>query len=147
MRHRPNPGLTKARSLPFVQSRTVELSRIADYRWREALENADVVSEGARREEPDGWVYYGSTSLLLKLQSLGGPIPDDQLSLIVRLLHADPHARLRAVRVACLEAQLRATEPLERVSCDVVIRGEPRGVRIDVDVEARIRGVKKRRSC
>jgi len=144
VRQRPFPGLRKARSLPFVQTRSVELRRVTDHRWREALESADIVSEGARRDEPGGCVYYGSTSLLLKLRSAGGSIPDEQLSLVVRLLQADPHARLRAVRLACLEARLRATAPLGCINCDAVIRRDPRGVRIDVDVEAKICAVKRR---
>jgi hypothetical protein len=62
-----SPGLRKARGVPLVERRTLELYRSSDYRWRELFECADVMSEGATRTEPDGATYYGSTSVLLTL--------------------------------------------------------------------------------
>ena len=94
------------------------------------------MSEGATREEPDGRVYYGSTSVLLLVTSRGGLLPDEELEVVARLLASDPHARLRAVRIACLEAQLRSGGPIGRVRAELVVRPDKRGARIDVEVEA-----------
>jgi hypothetical protein len=96
------------------------------------------MSEGAPRQETDGAMYYGMTSILLPLASAGGPIPDEHAPDIIRALTADPHARLRAVRIACLEAQLRAGGPIGRVRAELLVRSDARGVRIDVEVEARV---------
>ncbi len=112
--------------------------RSADYRWRELFETADVVSEGATRGETDGPTYYGSTSVLLPFESVGGHVPDAEGGRVLRIISADPHARLRAVRIACLEAQLRAGAPIGRVRAELFVRRDARGVRIDVDVEARV---------
>lgn len=57
---------------------------------------------------------------------------------VLRVIAVDPHARLRAVRIACLEAQLRAGAPIGRVHAELFVRRDARGVRIDVDVEARV---------
>jgi hypothetical protein len=54
------------------------------------------------------------------------------------LIASDPHARLRAVRIACLEAQVRSTAPIGRVRAELAVRSDVRGVRVDVDVEARV---------
>jgi hypothetical protein len=137
-RGRDRPGLRKAGTLPIVRRRSVDLLSSVDYRWRELFEAADVMSEGATREEPDGPVYYGSTSVLLPKASRGGLVPDAELPLVQKTLAVDPHARVRAVRIACLEAQLRAEGQLGRVRAELVVRDDPRGIRIDVDVEARV---------
>lgn len=97
------------------------------------------MSEGALRDEADGRVYYGSTSILFMVSSRGGPVPDAQVALLPRLLVVDPHVRLRAVRVACLEAQVRSRDALGRVDAELSVRVEPRGIRIDVEVQARTR--------
>jgi hypothetical protein len=137
-RGRDRPGLRKATTLPIVRKRTAELVSSVDYRWRELFEAADVMSEGATREEPGGPVYYGSTSVLLPRASQGGLVPDAEVDAVRELLAVDPHARVRAVRIACLEAQLRAEGPLGRVRAELVVREDARGIRIDVDVEARV---------
>lgn len=131
-----HPGLAKTRSLSLVRRRELELWQSSDYRWRDLFESADVVSEGATREEPGGRVYYGSTSVLLPTVSRGGLLPDEDLPQVARLLGADPHARLRAVRIACLEAELRSGGRIGRVRAELVVRPDPRGARIDVEVEA-----------
>jgi hypothetical protein len=136
-RHR-RPGLTKTTRIRWLRRRDTELWEASDYRWRELFEAADVMSEGATRDEPDGPVYYGSTSVILPLQSRGGLVPDDEHARIARALGADPHARLRAVRVAYLEAQVRAGGPIGQLSAEVVPRADPRGVRLDIEVEARV---------
>jgi hypothetical protein len=133
---RRGPGLAKTRRLELLQRRSLELWQSADYRWRELFEAADVMSEGATRSEPEGPVYYGSTSVLLPLTSLG--IAETQVDEVIAMIGADPHARVRAVRVACLEAQLRAGSPLGRVRAELFVRRDRRGVRVDVEVEARV---------
>lgn len=125
--------------MPLVSRRTVDLLQSTDYRWRELFESADVMSEGATRSEPEGAVYYGSTSVLLPRISKGGSIPDEEVDVLSRLLRGDPHARLRAVRIACLEAQLRAGDRLGPVRAELTVRRDPRGIRVDVDVEAPVR--------
>ncbi len=135
MHRAPGPGLAKTRDLPLVHSRTVELYRSSDYRWRELFEQADVMSEGALRDEPEGSVYYGTTSLLLPRHSLDCRTQAG-LDELARLARGDPHARLRAVRIACREAQLRARGPLGSVSAELSVRVDARGIWIDVDVHA-----------
>lgn len=120
----------------MVRRRSVELWQSSDYRWRELFEAADVMSEGATRDEPEGPVYYGSTSVLLTLESHGGLVPDAELEQLLSLVPSDPHARLRAIRVACLEAQLRSGGTLGRVQAEVTVKRDPRGIRVDIDVEA-----------
>ncbi len=112
--------------------------RSTDYRWRELFESADVVSEGATRPESEGATYYGSTSIILLTRSKGGNVDDHQLEVVSRLIENDPHARIRAVRIACLEAQLRAGGPIGRVRAELFVRKDPDGVRLDVEVEARV---------
>ncbi len=109
---RRHPGLAKTSGLKLMQSRTVRLFQSSDYRWRELFEAADVISEGAVRSEQRGRVYYGSTSVLLPAVSRGGLVPDEDLHTVQQLVAADPHARIRAVRIACLEAQLRSAGPI-----------------------------------
>ena len=132
------PGLRKTRGIVLLHERTVELLQSSDYGWREIFEAADVMSEGATRHEPEGPVYYGSTSVLLTLVSQGGAVPDAQVDEVIAMIGGDPHARVRAVRVACLEAQLRAGGPLGRVRAELFVRQDRRGVRVDVEVEARV---------
>lgn len=111
-----------------------------DYTWRELLERADVVSEGAIRKESDGPVYYGSTSVLLTSSMSERGYSDADMDNLAKLLTADPHARVRAVRIACLEAQLRAGCDIGAVRAELTIRRDVRGVRLDIDVEARVLG-------
>jgi hypothetical protein len=139
VRHKnQRPGLAKVRGLPLLRRRLVELWQAADYRWRELFESADVMSEGATRDEANGPVYYGSTSVLLQLSRRGLALDEDELEQIKRVIAADPHARLRAVRIACLEAQLRAGGPIGRVRAELFVRRDARGVRLDIEVEARV---------
>jgi len=132
------PGLKKTHALPLLNSRKVELWQASDYRWRELFESADVMSEGASRSEPDGVVYYGSTSILLPFSSRGGLIPDDLAEQAARLLTRDPHARLRATRIARLEAQVRSAAPIGRVRAELGVSVVAHGVQVSVEVEARV---------
>jgi hypothetical protein len=148
VRHKnQRPGLAKVRGLPLLRRRLVELWQAADYRWRELFESADVMSEGATRDEPNGPVYYGSTSVLLQLSRRGLALDDAELDQIERVIAADPHARLRAVRIACLEAQLRSGGPIGRVRAELFVRRDSRGVRLDIEVEARVFDERSARSA
>jgi hypothetical protein len=138
LRKHKGPGLRKARSAGLLERRSIELWRSNDYRLRELFECADVMSEGATRSEPDGATYYGSTSVLLPFASRGGAVPDELGREIAALVAADPHARIRAVRIACLEAQVRSNGRIGRVRAELAVRHDTRGVRVDVDVEARV---------
>lgn len=132
------PGLSKTRALGLLERRTLTLLRSSDYRWRELFESADVMSEGACRDEPDGTTYYGSTSVLLPFTSKGGSVPDELGSEVAALIASDPHARVRAVRIACLEAQVRSRGPLGRVRAELFVRSTTRGIKVDVEVEAMV---------
>lgn len=132
------PGPAKAGTLALGTRRKVELWQSADYRLRELFEAADVMSEGATRSEPDGATYYGSTSVLLPFESHGGFVPSERADDIARLVASDPHARLRAIRIACLEAQIRSGAPMGRVRAELFVRQDARGIRVDVEVEARV---------
>jgi len=112
-----------------VLSRQTTLVRAPDSRWRELLDRADIVTEGGAREESGGRVWYGSTSLIL---AAPGEAPD----LVAALVERDVHVRLRAVRLAHREAQLRAPGLLGRFACEIQVTPDLRGVRIDVDVQA-----------
>ena len=99
-RSKDRPGLAKTEGQPLVLRRAMELVKSSDYRLRKLFERADVISEGKVREEPDGRMYYGSTSVLLLFASHGGGVPEERALEVLRLLNADPHARTRAIRVA-----------------------------------------------
>lgn len=132
------PSLKKTHALPLLSSRQVELWQSSDYRWRELFEAADVMSEGATRDEADGSTYYGSTSILLPFSSRGGLVPDDEAAQVAVLLTCDPHARLRATRVARLEAQVRSAAPIGRVRAEVSVKVVAQGIQVGVEVEASV---------
>jgi len=135
-RSRAGPGIVKTRGLPLQVSRSFELIQTNDYRIRELFEQADVISEGAVRQEALGPCYYGTTSVLLPTLSHGGLIPDDQRASFARQLRADPHARVRAVRIACREAQVRSRAVMGLLRAEVQVVEDQTGVRFDIDVEA-----------
>jgi hypothetical protein len=130
--------LKKTLAEPLVSRKSLPLVKSSDYRLRELFERADVMSEGKTRDEPDGATYYGSTSVLLPFVSRGGAVPDEEAADLVALVKCDPHARVRAIRIACLEAQVRARAPIGRVRAELAVRRDRRGVCIDVEVEARV---------
>jgi hypothetical protein len=123
------PGLAKARRLPLVVSRPTLLLCAPDARWRELFAGADIVSEGGIRHESDGRTWYGSTSLIL-LTTEGDP------STLAAVAARDVHVRLRALRTARREACSRAPSRLGRCVCEIRVAADPRGVRIDVDLQA-----------
>ena len=130
------PGPKKVQRLPIGSRRSCEFVQSIDYSWQQLFEKADVVSEGAVRVETEGRVYYGSTSVLLATTVYGGVYANTDRETLLRLVEADPHARVRAVRIACLEAQLRARQTIGPIRAELTIRTDPRGVRIDIDIEA-----------
>lgn len=130
-------GPRKAGMLPLLQPRRREGWLISDYRIRELFESADVMSEGAWRPTPDGARhYFGTTSIVLPVHSAGGAIPDAQLAPLTALFLRDPHVRLRALRIACREANVRAESALGSVRAELTIVRDVHGIRIHVDVEA-----------
>jgi hypothetical protein len=108
--------------------------RTNEGRWRALFAEADVVSEGAAREEQDGErVWYGSTSLILEL-----PVEtslEDRAELLA-IAQKDVHAHMHSLRCAHREAQSRAPGMLGRLACELRFSEDPRGLRIDVDVQA-----------
>ena len=123
------PGLAKAREQPVVLARQMLLLRASNARWRDMFDRADIMSEGRVRDEAQGRVWYGSTSLIL-------PAAPADVAFFAAVAERDVHVRLRAVRAAHREAGSRAPGQLGRLSCEVRISADPRGVRIDVDVQA-----------
>jgi hypothetical protein len=113
----------------MVVTRQTLLVRATEARWREMFEGADVVSEGCARDEALGRMWYGSTSLILAA-------PPEQVPFLAAVAERDIHVRVRALRAAYREAASRAPGRLGRISCEVRIVPDPRGVRIDVDVQA-----------
>jgi hypothetical protein len=123
------PGLAKARALPLVIARPTLLLRAQDARWSQLFESADIVSEGGVRNEVHGRVWYGSTSLILQVK-------EGDAALLTALAACDLHVRLRAMRAAHREACSRAPSRLGPILCEIRIRADPRGVRVDVEVQA-----------
>jgi hypothetical protein len=138
------PGIAKARALPLVRSRNAVLVRAEDARWRELFERADIVSEGSVRDEAregrPARAWYGSTSLILPAEG------EAEIALAAAVAERDLHVRLRALRTARREACLRAPARLGRLSCEIRVSADPRGVRIDVDVQAPLIEGRRRRS-
>jgi hypothetical protein len=106
------------------------LVRSSDSRLRDLVARADVVSEGAVRDEPPGGrVWYGSTSLIL-------PTDDRDSEWLAAIASRDLHLRVLVLRAAQREACLRAPGRLGRFVCEIRILTDVRGVRVDVDVQA-----------
>jgi hypothetical protein len=106
------------------------LVRTTEPPWRALFDRADVVSEGDAREEPEGRVWYGSTSLILPLEA------GVDAAVVAEVAARNAHVRLRAVRAAHREASLRAPGRLGRFMCEIHVTASSEGVRIDVDVQA-----------
>jgi hypothetical protein len=92
-----------------------------------------MISEGAPKDERDGRTWYGSTSLILELPVETSLEDREQLLAIAR---KDVHAHVHALRSAHREAQSRAPGQLGRVACELRFSDDPKGLRIDVDVQA-----------
>jgi hypothetical protein len=127
------PTLAKARP-PALVERSRTFVRTTEGRWRDLFERADAISEGAVKEERNGErVWYGSTSLILEL-----PVETslEDRALLRALGEKDVHVHVHALRCAHREAQSRAPAMLGRVVCELRFDDDPRGLRIDVDVQA-----------
>lgn len=135
MANSKGPGLARAGTLPFYVTKT--LYRGQDARWSEAFASADLVSEGAvsmptaaqGQRGATASTYYGSTSILLQ-------VPARERARTAHLARECVHVRLRAVRLARREAEVRANGRLGVSRCEMKIVEDPNGLRIDVDLEA-----------
>ena len=128
--------------MPLILARPAVLVCAPDPPWRELFARADVVSEGCARQEAGGRVWYGTSSLVLASGAASS-------ALAAALVERDVHARLRALRTARREACVRAPAPLGPLCCEMRVSVDPRGVRIDVDVQApliegRVRSIRAR---
>lgn len=135
------PGLAKVRGIPLAGRRSIELVALAPPHTLEWIQNADVISEGAERDERGERHYYGSSSLILHVPEMG----TGDLASMVRALAADPHVRLHALRVARAEATSRTTGPVETMRADISLHPTPGGLEIVVDVSARVARVARAR--
>lgn len=108
--------------------------RTVEGRWRELFAKADTISEGAAKTDLSGeQSWYGTTSLILEL-----PVEtslEDRAQLLA-IAKKDVHAHVHALRSAHREAQSRAPSMLGRLVCEMTFSDDPRGLRIDVDVQA-----------
>lgn len=124
--------MVKARRPALAERRT--FVRTTEGRWRDLFDAADAISEGAVKDERGGErVWYGSTSLILEL-----PVETslEDRALLLGVAQKDVHVHVHALRAAHREAQSRAPGMLGRVSCELRFSEDPRGLRIDVDVQA-----------
>jgi len=126
------PTLAKARA-PALVERAGDFVRTNEGRWRELFGEADVISEGAVKDERGERIWYGSTSLILSLPT---GIPEDDRRELRAIAEKDVHVHVHALRSAHREAQSRAPGLLGRTICEVRFSDDPRGLRIDVDVQA-----------
>lgn len=131
-------GLKKAGPLPLLRARRRDGWLVSDYRVRELFDAADVMSEGAWREGSTGARhYFGTTSIFLSLEGLAEASAPKQQPALGVLLRADPHVRLRALRIACREARVRARDDLCSIRAELSFALEPRRICIHVELEAR----------
>jgi hypothetical protein len=126
------PTLAKARA-PALVERAGDFVRTSEGRWRELFRGADAISEGAVKIEGDERVWYGSTSLILTLPT---GTPEDDPKFLLAIAEKDVHVHVHALRCAHREAQSRAPGLLGRTVCEIRFSVDPRGLRIDVDVQA-----------
>src|SRR6185436_19942263 len=91
------------------------------------------MSEGATKDEHGERVWYGSTSLILTLPT---GTPEVDRALLLALARKDVHVHVHALRCAHREAQSRAPGLLGRTVCELRFVDDPKGLRIDVDVQA-----------
>lgn len=119
--------------MPELVERSGPFVRTTEGRWRDLFTEADAMSEGGVKEEHGERVWYGSTSLILGL-----PVetPVEERAFLRALAEKDVHVHVHALRCATREAQSRAPGMLGRTVCEVTFSEDPRGLRIDVDVQA-----------
>jgi len=129
---RRGPSLAKAPPPPLV-SHAMHHVRGSEGRWRDLFATADAISEGSVKHEVTGPTWYGSTSVILALPP---GTPEREKHFLAAFAACDVHVRLRALRLAQREAQVRAPGALGRGSCEIRVSGEAQGVRIDIDIQA-----------
>ena len=119
--------------MPDLVERSGPFVRTTEGRWRDLFAVADAVSEGGVKDERNGRVWYGTTSLILGL-----PVetPVEERAFLLALAQKDVHVHVHALRCATREAQSRAPGMLGRTVCELRFSEDPRGLRIDVDVQA-----------
>lgn len=134
----PGPGIAKVRVPRPFTVRTLRLVRAADVLWASWFEYVDAVSEGAVTVEDGVQVYRGSTSVIVLTDEHGGSMPAASLAEAEQIARIDPHFWLRAMRIARREAASRSPGPLDTIHVEVLLRHDRRGIRADIDVEARV---------
>jgi hypothetical protein len=119
--------------MPDLVERSGPFIRTTEGRWRDLFQDADAMSEGGVKDERGERVWYGTTSLILGL-----PVetPVEERAFLLALARKDVHVHVHALRCAHREAQSRAPGMLGRTVCEVTFSEDPRGLRIDVDVQA-----------
>ena len=119
--------------MPELVERSGPFIRTTEGRWRDLFVEADAMSEGGVKDERGERVWYGTTSLILGL-----PVetPVEERAFLLALARKDVHGHVHALRCAHREAQSRAPGMLGRTVCEVTFSEDPRGLRIDVDVQA-----------
>ena len=119
--------------MPDLVERSGPFVRTTEGRWRDLFSDADAMSEGGIKDERGERVWYGTTSLILGL-----PVetPVEERAFLLALARKDVHVHVHALRCAHREAQSRAPAMLGRTACEVTFSEDPRGLRIDVDVQA-----------
>lgn len=119
--------------MPDLVERSGPFIRTTEGRWRDLFVDADAMSEGGVKDERGERVWYGTTSLILGL-----PVetPVEERAFLLALAKKDVHVHVHALRCAHREAQSRAPGMLGRTVCEVTFSEDPRGLRIDVDVQA-----------
>jgi len=132
------PGLAKVHGSPVILAREAVFVRTSRGRWKDLFARADILSEGSARDEVNAGapgahrvsrMWYGTTSLIL-------PADGADPALLAAVAERDVHVRLQALRVARREACLRAPARLGRLACEIQVKLDKRGVRIDVDMQA-----------
>ncbi len=134
----PGPGIAKVRAPRPFAVRDLRLVRAADVLWSSWFEHVDTVSEGAVTLEGGEQIYRGSTSVIVLTEAHGGGLPDSALDDAMRVARVDPHFWLHAIRIARREAVSRSPGPLDTVHVEVNLQSDRRGIRADIDVEARV---------
>ena len=133
---RAGPGLAKIRRVPLTLKREKHLVAVTYGPIRAWFERADVLSEGAVDAGPPP-TYFGTTSILLAWTEAGqarwGATPLER-----QALACDPHLRVRALRLAREEAELRADGVLGALRAEVEIDSSARGLTLRVDVQANV---------
>jgi hypothetical protein len=117
----PTVGPSLAKSPPgrIVRHHTLELVAVLDGWWAYMLDHADVVSEGGVSTDAHGSTYYGTTSVRCRPEPRPQVLRELDAAGLARLLLADPHARLRLVRLVHREVAARVNGPLEVVRVDL----------------------------